>query len=115
MSHRVVAAITLALAACGTQQGDSCFGGPTLISTPRGRRRIRDLSIGDEVWSFDPVAKRFAVGTVSEIHRARGEVRAVRTARGAIGAVTASHPLFIASGLDYLAIARRVGSCFHQK
>jgi hypothetical protein len=96
MDRRAIAALALGLAAC-SERTDSCFAGTTLISTPRGRRRMRELAVGDEVWSYDPTEKRFAIGTVSAIHRSRGEVRSVRTARGAIGAATATHPLFIAS------------------
>jgi hypothetical protein len=101
MVRRTIAALALGLAACSEQ--DSCFAGVALISTPSGRRRIRELAVGDEVWSFDPIEKRFAVGTIKHIHRARGEVRSVRTARGAIGAVTASHPLFVASRASFAA------------
>lgn len=79
------------LGACGE---DSCFAGPTRIATPRGPRAIRDLAVGDEVWSFDPIERRFAVGRVAAIHRARGEVHTLRTARGELRAVTASHPIF---------------------
>jgi hypothetical protein len=84
---------------------DSCFAGSTLIATPRGPRAIRELAIGDEVWSYDHVERHFAVGKVTAIHRARGAIRSLHTAAGVLSAVTDSHPLFVVTNGAFVAAA----------
>ena len=103
MRGRIVAA---AIAMAGCDGEDSCFAGGTMISTPSGRRPIRDLAVGDSVWSYDPRERRFALGVVSHVHRARREVRSVLTASETIQAVTSAHPLYVASRRTFAADAR---------
>lgn len=100
---RALTALALALSTGCIEDGASCFAGGTMIATPRGPRAIRDLVVGDEVWSYDHVTRRFAIGTVTAIHRARGEIRSIRTAAGVLAAVTASHPLFVADQSEFVA------------
>jgi len=98
------AALGLALVS-GCEEQDSCFAGDTRIATPRGLRAIRDLAVGDEIWSYDHEARRFAVGTIAAIHRARGAIRSVSTAHGCLAAVTESHPLYVAARREFVRAA----------
>jgi hypothetical protein len=68
-----------------------------LIATPNGRRKICELAVGDPILSYDPVERSFTTAKVGAIYRSRGEVRTVRTTRGELGAVTESHPVFVAA------------------
>lgn len=68
--------------------------GDTLVATPEGPRRLRDLRPGDAVFAFDLAAGTRVTTTVERLHRARvEEVCAIGPLRG----VTASHPMFDAS------------------
>lgn len=100
---RTLTALALALSAGCSEYDDSCFAGATMIATPLGPRPIRDLAIGDEVWSYDHVTRKFAIGKVTAIHRSRGAIRSLRTAAGVLAAVTDSHPVFVASLGEFVA------------
>jgi hypothetical protein len=100
---RTLATLAIALSSGCSEYGDSCFAGSTRVATPRGPRPIRDLAIGDEVWSYDHVTRRFAIGRVTAIHRSRGAIRSLRSANGVLAAVTGTHPLFAAKRADFVA------------
>ncbi|HYB98804.1 MAG TPA: Hint domain-containing protein [Candidatus Limnocylindrales bacterium] len=52
--------------------GGFCFRGDTIVSTEQGPRPIRDLSLGDRVWSFDEAAGREVLQPVTRIYRRPG-------------------------------------------
>jgi hypothetical protein len=99
-----------AMALAGCSQQDSCFGRSTLISTPRGKRPLGELTIGDEVWSFDPSSRSFAIGRIAHVHRARGLVRTLRATGVTIASATASHPIFCVSANAFVREPRTVVS-----
>lgn len=43
---------------------DNCFAGGTLVNTPRGTKRIEDIKIGDEVYSYNHTSKQIEVKKV---------------------------------------------------
>jgi hypothetical protein len=98
---RMLATLGLALAS-GCEES-SCFAGSTMVATPRGQRAIRELAIGDEIWSYDHVTCRFAIGRVTAVHRSSAAIRSIRTVNGVLRAVTDSHPLFVPARSEFVA------------
>lgn len=89
----LVAVPTLGAYACST----TCFGGATWISLRRGRRRLRDVQVGDIVQSYDVVAGQMAEGAVVQVvrHERRGVGQLL--SRGGAGprSVTDNHLIFL--------------------
>lgn len=44
--------------------GDECVSGETLIKTPYGEKFIKDISIGDSVWSYNIKTEKFEIDEV---------------------------------------------------
>ena len=62
----------------------NCFTSDTDVLTPEGVRNIRDLDVGDEVYSLDPETMRMEVKPVVETHAYpdyRGELVDVQTSK----------------------------------
>jgi hypothetical protein len=53
-------------------QEPACFRGDTLIATEHGERPIRDVEVGDRVWSWDMAAGREVLRRVARTHRRPG-------------------------------------------
>jgi|GEM_PF-5924169 len=74
-----------------------CFGGSTWISLRRGRKRLRDIRVGDVVQSFDVGTGRLSESPVVQV--LRHERRAVGQLLSARGtgprSVTGNHPIFV--------------------
>jgi hypothetical protein len=77
----------MALSSCG------CVARGTLVSTPRGPRRVEELQVGDEVVVVDPASRATARSPLLAIRVARRECGTVRHAGGAL-CVTTDHPLY---------------------
>ena len=55
-----------------------CFRGDTVVSTDKGPRPIRDLAVGDRVWSFDEASGKEVLQQVTRVFRQPGKnLRAV--------------------------------------
>jgi hypothetical protein len=89
----LVAIPTLGAYACSS----SCFGGATWISLGRGRKRLRDVQVGDVVQSFDVATGKLAQRPVMQVFR--HERRSVGQLQSRAGAgprsVTDNHPIFV--------------------
>jgi len=62
----------------------NCFTPDTEVLTPEGVRNIRDLTVGDEVYSLDPDSMSMEVKTVVETHEYpdyRGELVDIQTSK----------------------------------
>jgi DNA polymerase I len=62
----------------------NCFTPDTDVLTPEGVRNIRDLSVGDEVYSLDPDSQEMEVKQVTETHAYpdyRGELVDIETSK----------------------------------
>ena len=62
----------------------NCFTSDTDVLTPEGVRNIRDLDVGDEVYSLDPETLRMEVKPVTETHAYpdyRGELVDIETSK----------------------------------
>lgn len=47
---------------------DECFDGDTLISTPDGDKKIKDIKPGDHIYSMDEVTKEIIIDEVIQVH-----------------------------------------------
>ncbi|MCH2109518.1 MAG: Hint domain-containing protein [Polyangiaceae bacterium] len=92
--------VPLALAAC-----TSCFSAATRIRTPRGKRRIEDIEVGDDIFAFDHSAGQIVPSKVLTkfVHSA---APVVRIHPQLMGEVTLNHPVFDARAGGYQAIHR---------
>jgi hypothetical protein len=82
---------------------DSCFGGSTWISLARGRRRLRDVRVGDEVQSFDVRSGRMEVRPVLRVFRHGPKTVGQLLSRSGVGprGVTSNHPIFIETQAEF--------------
>src|SRR5690349_2504569 len=92
-----------ALQACGDDDSYSCFTAGTRVLTPRGWRRIEDLTAEDEVWSFDlargePVVRRI-VRVMRSVARAIARLEAGELV---IHGATVSHPFWNAATSEFV-------------
>jgi len=73
----------------------SCFVGGTTVATPRGPRRIDQLAVGDEVWSWSVARRALVVGRVSAVMASEVD-RLFRVEAGelVVEGVTENHPFF---------------------
>jgi len=84
---------------------DECFSGDTLINTPRGDKRIDELSIGDAVYNASGIG---IVQAVSERYRLKHDIMyTVRISDGTSLRVTGSHPFFTSAGWKHAADLER--------
>lgn len=95
----LVAPILLATASALHVSGciGSCFGGATWISLRRGRKRLRDVQVGDVIQSFDVASGQLALRPVLRVFRhGRRPVGQLLSAAG-VGPheVTSNHPIFV--------------------
>lgn len=82
---------------------DSCFVRGTRVGTPKGRRPIEDLEVGDEVLSFDLASRRFVTRRVAKVIRSlAAETFRLEAGEHAIAGVTASHPFYDAAAGKYV-------------
>jgi hypothetical protein len=67
----VAVASSLTLVACGPSR---CVARATLVSTPRGPRRIEELHAQESVWCVDPLSGERVASAIVAIERAKREV-----------------------------------------
>jgi DNA polymerase I len=75
----------------------NCFTPDTDVLTPEGVRNIRDLDVGDEVYSLDPETLRMEVKPVTETHaypEYRGDLVDIETSRTDFS-VTPNHRMLV--------------------
>jgi hypothetical protein len=72
-----------------------CFRGDTVVATEQGPRAIRDIAIGERVWSWDETAQKKVLSKVTKtfVHPARG-LRLVRAGEEALY-TTDMHPFWV--------------------
>jgi len=72
-----------------------CFRGDTVVSTERGLTPIRDVAVGDSVWSWDEAAQKKVLSKVTKafVHPARG-LRLVRAGQEVLR-TTDEHPFWV--------------------
>jgi hypothetical protein len=91
------------LSGCVDGCGPGCFVRGTRVWTPRGRRPIEDIEVGDEVVSFDLTTRRCVTRRVGRVLRTRAaEVLRVEAGEHAIAGVTAEHPFYDTAAGAYL-------------
>ncbi len=84
---------------------NSCFVAGTRVLTPKGPRRIDELTPGDEVWSFDLARREVAIRRVVQVFRSRAqEIARFEAGESTIEGVTASHPFFDATRSEFVAL-----------
>ncbi|WP_424008268.1 DNA polymerase domain-containing protein [Haloferax denitrificans] len=75
----------------------NCFSSDTEVLTPDGVRNIRDLDVGDDVYSLDPETMRMEVKPVVETHEYpdyRGEMVDIQTSKTDFS-VTPNHRMLV--------------------
>jgi Pretoxin HINT domain len=81
---------------CGTTT--NCFTGNTLVSSPAGSKRIENINLGDEVFSYDLDRRQTLIGKVTQVFQ-RQVNRLVRIISGNDTIFTTpEHPFYGASG-----------------
>jgi len=72
-----------------------CFRGDTVVATEHGSKAIRDVAIGDRVWSWDEATHKKVLSTVTKtfVHPSRG-LRLVRAGEEALY-TTDVHPFWV--------------------
>lgn len=101
--HLSIGTLVLAASAAPPACWTSCFGGSTWISLARGRRRLRDIRVGDEVRSFDVRSGRLEVRPVTHVFRHGPKTVGQLLSRSGAGprGVTSNHPIFLESQGDF--------------
>jgi len=86
-----------ALVVAATQACGMCFTGGTWISLVRGRKRLRDVKVGDVVKTFDVRTGQLAERPVTRIFAHGPSPVGALTARAGAGpsGVTGNHPIFV--------------------
>ncbi len=75
-----------------------CFPGNTLVSAEKGRIRIKDLRVGDRVWSYDTHRTKVVLTEVSQLVRREvpgEEMVKVTFVNGKAVIATKDHPFFV--------------------
>ncbi|UQA56374.1 Hint domain-containing protein [Polyangium aurulentum] len=90
-----IGVVGLGLCVAGASCFNSCFVRGTRIVTPRGLRRIEEISVGDEVYSLDLETRRPVVRCVARVLRARAaEIFHIAAGELSIAGVTSEHPFY---------------------
>ncbi|HYC56547.1 MAG TPA: polymorphic toxin-type HINT domain-containing protein [Candidatus Binatia bacterium] len=72
-----------------------CFRGDTAVATPEGPRAIRDLRVGDKVWSIDEKTSKKVAARVSDTHvRPAAALRTIRAGEELLR-TTDEHPFWV--------------------
>lgn len=82
-----------AFVACHVQEKTTCIAEGTRIETPFGSRSVESLSVGDLVWSVDPITGLRVGATILSIQEAWAPCLELRAGDASLLA-TASHPVF---------------------
>ncbi|HEY0882728.1 MAG TPA: Hint domain-containing protein, partial [Archangium sp.] len=91
MKNTVLAAASaLALSSCGAI---FCIARGALVSTPRGKRRIEDLVVGDTVWCIDPETGERVEAPLVHVRAAKREIMRLE-GEGFSLRCTTDHPLY---------------------
>ncbi|MDP3156044.1 MAG: FG-GAP-like repeat-containing protein [Archangium sp.] len=85
----------------------ACFAGETEVLTPSGPRRIDEIGVGDQVWSFDLEVQRWKWTAVTATfpHEYEGQLFSV-TLGGQQLQVTGNHPLCVVTGAQLASRSR---------
>lgn len=91
MKNTVLAVTSaLALSSCGAI---FCIARGALVSTPRGKRRIEDLVVGDTVWCIDPETGERVEAPLVQVRSAKREIMRLE-GEGFSLRCTTDHPLY---------------------
>lgn len=90
MNKTLLAAAAFSLTACG---GLFCIARGALVSTPRGKRRIEDLVVGDTVWCVDPESGERVEAPLVQVRSAKREIMRLE-GDGFSLRCTTDHPLY---------------------
>lgn len=71
----------------------SCIARGTLVSTPRGRRRIEDLVVQDAVWCVDPATGEQVASPITAVRSSKREVMRLEGEDLTLRCTT-DHPLY---------------------
>ena len=73
----------------------ACFIGETIIHTPQGLKQIKDIKIGDEVYSYDEEKQEVTIRKVTHLFEEEAEeILEIETEKGIIS-TTRNHPFFV--------------------
>jgi hypothetical protein len=86
----LAAAAAFSLTACG---GLFCIARGALVSTPRGKRRIEDLVVGDTVWCVVPESGERVEAPLVQVRSAKREIMRIE-GEGFSLRCTTDHPLY---------------------
>jgi hypothetical protein len=84
-----------------------CFRGDTIVETEAGRRPIRDVRVGDRVWSWDDAQKRRILSRVTQTYAYPARQLRTLVAGGETFRVTDRHPFWV-DGKGWIEAARLV-------
>lgn len=72
-----------------------CFRGDTMVETEAGRRPIRDVRVGDRVWSWDDAQKKRILSRVTQTYAYPARQLRTVVAGGETFRVTDRHPFWV--------------------
>ncbi|KQS92070.1 polymorphic toxin-type HINT domain-containing protein [Chryseobacterium sp. Leaf394] len=80
---------------CNISKVFACFTAETLIHTPKGLKKIEDIKIGDEVFSFDEENQKVTIRKVNYLFQEEvEEILEIETENGIIS-TTRNHPFYV--------------------
>ena len=88
-------ALKLQAKLCNLSRVFGCFTAETLIKTPTGFTKIKDIQIGDEVYSFDETLGKVCVRKVNHIFVEEVEEILEIHTKNEIIRTTRNHPFFV--------------------